>query len=333
MVLSQKLDSLGDMNQTVTARAPARVSVYLGVGAAHHDGSHDIATLYQAVSLYDEVTAEAAGDWKIDFFGPVDASGVPRGEKNLALRAVKTLFDRVDSAYPVHLNVLKRIPLGSGLGGASADAIAALVACNELWDAGLSRLELYDLAKTFGSEVPFALTGGTAMWTPDGDKLYPAMSTGSFVWVLAFMQGRLKAPAVFETLDSHRAAHRFELGQPPQVANVDTAVIQAIRAGDAAYLANVMHNDLQVAAMKLDPNIGALLELGESRGALAGIVAEAGTTVAFLVRNQEEATTLGGALYGAGYASLTVTGPVPGARRVDQPPTQALTQPVPIRPS
>ena len=127
------------MSQSVTVRAPARVSIYLGVGAAHTDGHHDMASLFQAVSLYDEVTAEAAPSWSVDFFGPVETDRVPRNENNLALRAARLLHAESGVGYPVQLNVFKRIPLGSGLGGASADAVATLVACNELWNAGLSR--------------------------------------------------------------------------------------------------------------------------------------------------------------------------------------------------
>lgn len=320
------------MHESVTVRAPARVSVFLRVGEADHVGAHDVATLYQAISLYDEVTATPADRWSIEFYGPVDASRVPRGARNLALRAVRALAATVPGSRPVRLRVLKRIPLGSGLGGASTDAVAALVACNELWAAGRVRTDLYALARGLGIEVPFALSGGTAVWTVDGTTLNPALSTGSFVWVLAFARERLRPPAVLRTLDSHRAAHRGILGRQPRVANIDTAVIQAIRAGDAAHLAAVMHNDLQVAALQMDPTLRALLELGERSGALAGIVVEAGSTVAFLTQNHRSAASVSRELTRAGVATLIAAGPVGGAQRIDQPPTQSLTAPIPIRP-
>jgi 4-diphosphocytidyl-2-C-methyl-D-erythritol kinase len=316
---------------TVAVRAPARLSVYARVGKAHRDGYHAMATLFQAISLYDEVTAEPSDRDEIDFIGPVNAAQVPRGPENIALRAARLLADKTGVQSPVKLTVFKRIPLGGGLGGASADAAAALVACNALWRTQVPRAQLFDYAEELGAEVPFALSGGTAIWTAEGDTFNPALSKGSYSWVLAFSERGWKAPVMFETLDSHRVEHEEFLGKIPQTVDIDTGVIQAIRQGDASFLADVMHNDLQVAAMKLSPRVREILELGESRGALAGIVCATGSTVAFLTSSSEQADRLRRVLVNAGVETMVVTGPVSGARRIDVPPTHAFTAPIPIR--
>ena len=300
--------------RSITVRAPGKINVFFRVGALQADGYHDVASLYQAVSLCEEVTAVHADDFSVQFTGPIDASHLPCDDTNLAIRAARLLAERTGYQGGVALTVLKRVPVAGGMGGGSADAAATLVACDELWGTGLGRSRLLPLAAELGADVPFALEGGTAVGTGRGDELSPALAKGAFHWVLALSGAGLSTPVVYNALDDHRVRHVRDLGEQPEHVKVDTAVLQAVRIGDADSLANAMHNDLQVAALKLAPELTELLELGESRGALAGIVSGSGPTIAFLVDNAQAAAELRGILTRAGVSALTVTGPVPGAR-------------------
>lgn len=301
----------------VTARAPGKINVFFRVGALQSDGYHDVASLYQAVSLFEEVTATVANDFTVRFIGPIDGSGLPTDGTNLAIRAARLLAERAGYPGGVELTVLKRVPIAGGMGGGSADAAATLLACDELWGTGLGRAELLSLAAELGADVPFALEGGTAVGTGRGDELSPALAKGEFHWVLALSDGGLSTPTVYRALDSHREQHLADLGPQPETVKVDTAVLQAVRVGDAESLAESMHNDLQAASLKLDPGLVKLLELGESRGALAGIVSGSGPTLAFLVRGGQKAAELQMVFRREGVRSLTVTGPVPGARVIE----------------
>lgn len=303
--------------QSVTVRAPGKINVYFRVGALQPDGYHDVASLYQAVSLYEEVTATTAETFSVRFSGPIDATHLPTDETNLAVRAAQLLAERSGTPHGVALSILKRVPVAGGMGGGSADAAATLLACDELWGTGLGRAGLLPIAAELGADVPFALEGGTAVGTGRGDELSPALAKGTFHWVLALSDGGLSTPVVYRALDQHRDDHAAALGPQPELVKVDTAVLQAVRIGDAESLAESMHNDLQAAALKLAPELTELLELGESRGALAGIVSGSGPTVAFLVDDAQHAAELRGVLGRAGVRALTVTGPVHGARIIE----------------
>lgn len=303
--------------RSISVRAPGKINVYFRVGALQGDGYHDVASLYQAVSLYEEVTATPADDFSVRFTGPIDASGLAVDDTNLAVRAAKLLAEHTGYSGGVALTVVKRVPIAGGMGGGSADAAATLVACDELWETGVGRTGLLPLAAELGADVPFALQGGTAVGTGRGDELSSALAKGTFHWVLALSEQRLSTPQVYGALDQHRRDHLGDLGPQPAQVKVDTAVLQAVRVGDAGSLAESMHNDLQAAALRLAPDLTELLELGECRGARAGIVSGSGPTVAFLVDDAQHAAELRSVLVRNGVGALTVTGPVPGARVVE----------------
>lgn len=303
-----------DRRRSVTVRAPGKINVYFRVGALQQDGYHDVASLYQAVSLYEEVTATESDSFSLRFAGPIETDGLLTDDSNLAMRAAKLLAAHTGYEGGVELSVLKRVPIAGGMGGGSADAAATLLACDELWGTGVGRTGLVALAAQLGADVPFALEGGTSVGTGRGDELSPALAKGMFHWVLALSDAGLSTPEVYRMLDRHRDDHWNVLGEQPETVKVETAVLQAVRVGDAESLADSMHNDLQAAALRLAPELTELLELGESRGALAGIVSGSGPTVAFLVNNAQESSELRALLTRSGVKALSVTGPVHGAR-------------------
>jgi 4-diphosphocytidyl-2-C-methyl-D-erythritol kinase len=300
-------------DEAVHVRAPGKINLFMRVGEVQHDGYHDVATAYQAVSLYEEVRAWPDDEFSVSFGGSVDTSGLPTDASNLAIRAAKLLARTAGVPGGVRLEIEKNVPIAGGMGGGSADAAATLMACDAMWDTALSKEELHALAVKLGADVPFALSGGTAIGTGRGDRLSPALATGSFHWVLALAEFGLSTPGVYRELDRRRGeAPRLDAVDARPV--VDAAVLHALRAGDARRLAGALHNDLQSAALGLAPGLGGILELGEAHGALAGIVSGSGPTVAFLADDADSALELQIALSAARLNAVHVHGPVHGAR-------------------
>jgi len=299
----------------VHTRAPGKINVFLAVGDLQDDGYHELATAYQAVSLYEDVRARHADDFTVSVTGgaAIDVSGVPTDGSNLAIKAALLLAETTGYTGGVALSVDKAVPVAGGMGGGSADAAATLLACDTLWGTGVGRDELQRLAARLGADVPFAFAGGTAVGTGRGDELSPALAKGQFQWVLAVADVGLSTPRVYDELDAHRQRHQGEIRSVRHPV-VDTGVLQALRAGDAGMLADAMHNDLQAPALHLQPGLSDVLELGESNGALAGVVSGSGPTVAFLAPDLDGALELQIALSAARLTVVRATGPVHGAR-------------------
>lgn len=304
------------VSDRVHVRAPGKVNVFFEVGDVQSDGYHDVASAYQAVSVYEDVWASPSDDFTIAVSGTVDVSGVPLDGRNLAVRAARLLAEEIGWHGGVHLDIRKAVPVAGGMGGGSADAAAALVACDALWDAGLSSADLQRLAARLGADVPFAVLGGTAVGTGRGDQLSPALARGRFDWVLVTSTDGMSTPDVFDELDRQRAQHTVDIAPVRRQPTVAPAVLHALRAGDAGMLAAAVRNDLQVATLGLRPELAELIDLGERSGALAGIVSGSGPTLAFLVADEESALDLQVTMSAAGCAALHVHGPVAGARIV-----------------
>lgn len=300
--------------ETVRVRAPGKLNLFFEVGGVQQDGYHDVASAYQAVSLYEDMWATPSDEFTVAISGTVDVSEVPADDRNLAVRAARLLAQRIGYEGGVHLDIVKHVPVAGGMGGGSADAAAALVACDALWGAELGGAELHKLAARLGADVPFALMGGTAVGTGRGDQLSPALAKGRFDWVVVPSNAGLSTPEVYAHLDALRA--RPDIAAVPGTPDVDPAVLHALRAGDPVALAEHTRNDLQIAALSLRPELRETLELGESAGALAGMVSGSGPTLAFLAADAESALELQITLSAAGYEALHVHGPVAGARVV-----------------
>ena len=295
-------------------RAPGKLNLFFEVGGVQDDGYHDVASAYQAVSLFEDVWASPSDEFTVSISGTVDVSGVPADDRNLAVRAARLVAQRIGHTGGVHLDIVKHVPVAGGMGGGSADAAAALVACDALWGAELGSAELYKLAARLGADVPFALMGGTAIGTGRGDQLSPALAKGRFDWVVVPSEAGLSTPEVYAHLDELRT--RPDIGASGAVPEVAAGVLHALRAGDPIALAEHTRNDLQIAALSLRPELREALELGEESGALAGMVSGSGPTLAFLTADPESALELQITLSAAGYEALHVHGPVAGARVV-----------------
>ncbi|MFJ6653002.1 4-(cytidine 5'-diphospho)-2-C-methyl-D-erythritol kinase [Microbacterium sp. NPDC091313] len=306
--------SLAASDDGVHVRAPGKINVFLEVGDVQDDGYHEVATAYQAVSLYEELWATPSDEVTLQVEGAVPVDDVPVDDRNLAVRAVRLLQSATGVTAGVHLAIRKSVPVAGGMGGGSADAAAALVACDALWGTGLSTGELLRLAARLGADVPFAVQGGTAIGTGRGDELSPALARGRFDWVLVPNAEGMSTPVVYRALDEHRLRHAVDIGPLSRQPAVDTDVLHALRQGDPGMLASALRNDLQAAALHLRPDLATVLEEGERAGALAGIVSGSGPTLAFLASDEAAAIDVQVALSASGLHALHVHGPVAGAR-------------------
>ena len=294
----------------VRVRAPAKINLTLRVGWPRPDGFHPLATVYQAVSLYEEVTAMPADPGVIEVRVTGEgADQVPTDDRNLAARAARLLADRVSEPVGVSLVINKSIPVAAGLAGGSADAAATLLACSALWELDLDHQDLLPLAAELGSDVPFALLGGTAVGSGRGESVAPALGRGNYHWVLAFADRGLSTPAVYRRYD--------ELGPtPPDPFEVPNGLMNALRSGDAERLGRQLINDLQAPALDLMPPLRKLVAAAHDYQALGVTVSGSGPTVAFLASDEADAIDLTVALSASGLcrSARYVTGPVPGAR-------------------
>ncbi|WP_310728967.1 4-(cytidine 5'-diphospho)-2-C-methyl-D-erythritol kinase [Streptomyces sp. N2A] len=278
---------------TVTVRVPAKVNVQLAVGAARPDGFHDLANVFLAVGLYDEVTATPADTLRITAEGH-DVDRIPLDRTNLAARAAELLAARYGRSPDVHLHITKDIPVAGGMAGGSADAAGALLACDTLWSTGASRDELLDICAELGSDVPFSLVGGAALGRGRGELLTPLPVGGAFHWVFAVADGGLSTPAVYGEFD------RLTAGTVVPEPEADPALLGALASGDATALAAALTNDLQPAALSLRPSLAATLAAGTAAGALASLVSGSGPTTAFLAKDAESAEAVAAALLASG---------------------------------
>lgn len=299
---------------SVTVRVPGKVNLYLAVGDRREDGYHELTTVFHAVSLIDELTVRSADVLSLELIGE-GADTLPTDERNLAWQAAESLAEHVGRAPDVSIQIVKSIPVAGGMGGGSADAAAVLVAMNSLWELNLPRRDLRMLAAKLGSDVPFALHGGTALGTGRGEELATVLSRNTFHWVLAFARSELLTPAVYSELDRLR-----EVGEPPRL-DEPGPVLAALAAGNPQELAPLLGNEMQAAAISLEPALRRVLRAGVDAGALAGIVSGSGPTCAFLCASAESAVDVGAQLAGAGVCRTVrvASGPVPGARVVPAP--------------
>lgn len=312
----------------VTASAPAKINIVLAVGPRRDDGYHDVSTVFHAVDVRDTITVEPApsGSGVTISVEGEDAESVPLDESNLAARAATLLAERTGRTPDVRIHINKRIPVAGGMAGGSADAAATLVACDALWRTRLTRSRLQDLGCELGSDVPFALRGGTMIGQGRGERLTPVLTRGSMHWVIVPVVGGLATPDVYARFDE--LTEESVVGEP----TIDDGVLSALRTGDAKTLAPLLRNDLQQAASSMRPDLAEVLREGMKSGALAGIVSGSGPTCVFLAEDHIKAKVLRVAMLMRrsraleepglahlpppgypGLPALEATGPAPGA--------------------
>jgi 4-diphosphocytidyl-2-C-methyl-D-erythritol kinase len=299
----------------VRVRVPAKVNAQLAVGGARPDGFHDLANVFLAVGLYDEVTLTPgpAGEGPLITCTGPDAAQVPLDGTNLAARAAAALARRHGLAPDVRIHIAKDIPVAGGMAGGSADGAGALLACDALWGLDTPMDELLALCAELGSDVPFSLLGGAALGVGRGEQLTALPVGGTFHWVFAVAHEGLSTPRVFQEFD------RLTAGTRVPAPTADPALLAALRDGDAPALAKTLANDLQRAALTLRPSLRETLGTGTEAGATATLVSGSGPTTAFLAKDARAAQEIAEALIASGTCrtARVATAPARGATVVD----------------
>ena len=297
------------MSPQVTVSAPAKINLSLGVGPVRADGFHPLATVYQAVGLFDDVRVRPADQDSLTVYGDgVDVSEVPTDGTNLALKAAHLLAKHHGMDQTVEVHIHKRIPVAGGLAGGSTDGAAALVACDALWGLRTPRDELLHLAAELGSDIPFCILGGTAIGSGRGELVTPVMTRGRYWWVILPAPGGLSTPAVYGEFD--RLTAQTGADEP----EISESMLSALRAGDVEWLGATLSNDLQEAAFSLRPDLAELIGHGLDASAHGAIVTGSGPTTVYLCESSAHAQEVNSAFDRPG---LVVESPVHGARVIE----------------
>jgi len=268
--------------------AYAKVNLTLEVLGLRPDGFHDLRSVVVPVSLADEVALEPAGDVTLSVSGAAESIAGLAAEDNLAVRAAR-LMRRVGGRRDgVAISLVKRIPVGGGLGGGSADAAAVMNGLNEMWGLGVPRSELAALGAEIGSDVPALVLGGAVLMEGRGERVSrlegeerPAADGGhgSLHLVLANPGVECSTAEIF-------AASGVHLPNRPEILY---NMRLAMQAGDCAAVARALQNDLVAAAVRRHPEIGAAWRRLEEAGCLGVSMSGSGATVFGIVRDAREA--------------------------------------------
>ena len=302
------------MPSYVVTRAPGKINLQLSVGPLQADGYHPVATVFQAVSLFDDVRISFSDKPGISLTASGKVSELlPLDKNNLAYKAAELMCKKFEITDGLAITLTKEIPIAGGMAGGSADAGATIVGMDSLFGLGLSRSEMEKIGSELGADIPFTISGGTAIGTGRGDQITPVLSRGNYNWVLALSSSGLSTPAVYQECDRLREGLQVA---PPHISD---SLMQALGAGDAIALGKALSNDLQPAACSLKPALRLILDVGMDYGAMGGLVSGSGPTVAFLAENEDHALDLVVALTSSGVVGNVVraAGPVPGARVIE----------------
>jgi 4-diphosphocytidyl-2-C-methyl-D-erythritol kinase len=301
------------MPSSVVTRVPGKINLQLSVGPLQRDGYHPVATVFQAVSIFDDVKIALSDKSGITIHSAKSDERLPLDKNNLAFKAAELMAKKFDITDGIEITLNKEIPIAGGMAGGSADAGATIVGIDALFSLGLKRNEMEKIGSELGADIPFTISGGTAIGTGRGDQITPVLSRGSYSWVLALSSSGLSTPAVYNECDRLREGLQVA---PPHISD---SLLHALSAGDAVALGKALSNDLQPAACSLKPALRLILDVGLDYGALGGLVSGSGPTVAFLAENEDHALDLVVALTSSGVVGNVVraSGPVPGARVIE----------------
>lgn len=275
----------------IRVRTHAKINLFLRVLARRPDGYHEIETIFHGVGLGDDLEVRAEGPRGCEVHMEL-ADGLPgrlpHPEENVITHAAACLSGRIKDPPGASVRVVKRVPLAAGLGGGSGNAAGVLLTLNEVWDGGLGRAELLDIALQVGSDVPYCLSGGTALATARGEKLTHLPCIREMWFVLGISAEPLLTKDVYAAWDG--------LGPSEEVPSAPMAL--ALGAGDVEEVAALLHNDLESAAFALAPGLAEKKGRLLAEGALGACVSGSGPTVFGIARDEPHARAIAGRVAG-----------------------------------
>jgi 4-diphosphocytidyl-2-C-methyl-D-erythritol kinase len=300
---------------SISLQVPAKLNPQLRVGPLREDRYHDITLVYQAISLYDSLTISSDCKGPTITITGVEGDQIPTDDRNLVLRAAKALGDHLGIEPRVHFDLIKAIPTQAGLGGGSADAAAALVGCNKLWQSEVSDDDLMELGAKLGEDVPFFIKGMMALGLGHKKPLV-SVETSSITWnwVLGVPAAGLSTKAVFDRYDTILA--RCPSAEDVYLKNRQDCLEVPWGTCPPEDLVSALANDLEGPSTQMLPEIEIALGAGKTAGAVASLMSGSGSTCAFLARDEAHARDLQVQLQKESVFKevLIASGPVEGVR-------------------
>lgn len=266
----------------------AKINLYLAVLNRRKDGYHNINTIFERIDLFDTITLKPRPDKLIRIIS--SSPDIPKDSRNIAYRSAKLLQDDFNPAYGADIKIVKRIPVGAGLGGGSSNAAAVLAGLNKLWGLGLSQKQLLGYAKKLGADVPFFLYDTAfARGEKSGDKITPLRQLeGVKLWhILIVPELMVSTPLIYKKWDL----------QPQKVrltkARSDVRIlISALGKRDISLLAKVLYNSLNRVTVKLYPQTLRPLKRLSFLGVKASLMSGSGPAAFGIVASRNEALNL-----------------------------------------
>lgn len=292
------------MSIGITYRSYAKINLYLHVLNRRRDGFHNIETIFQTVSLYDELVFEEAPN-RITL--TCSTRDLDTGEGNLVHRAASLLRERAGVAAGARIHLEKHIPIAAGLAGGSGNAAAALVALNTLWDLRWSVEELRALAAELGSDVPYCTLGGTAAATGRGEKLHPLEPVKETWFVLLHPELAVSAARTY----NHPLLPR---GRAPRPGSRTARFREAIRMVETGNAAEAIHNSMEIPVFHDFPRLAEARQQLLDAGCAAAAMSGSGPTLFGLCGSQREALRVADAI--AGFKTSVVHTVPAGVERV-----------------
>jgi 4-diphosphocytidyl-2-C-methyl-D-erythritol kinase len=254
--------------EIITLPAFAKINLGLRVLGRRDDGYHEIRTVFQAVTLHDRLTFDTATDAQLEL--TCTDPSIPTDDSNLVVRAASALRERYNVTRGARVRLEKNIPAGGGLGGGSSDAAATLLALARLWELKTDARELSELGARLGADVPFFLTGGTALGTGTGTDITPLEDRPKMDLVVVTPDVHLSTPEAYKALGA------------PALTKDDALVNLSVSRTGADFpdsLCDVMSNDFEAVVVRLHPEIGRARDALQGAGARDASLSGSGSSV------------------------------------------------------
>jgi 4-diphosphocytidyl-2-C-methyl-D-erythritol kinase len=279
--------------QAYSLIAPAKINLYLEIIGDRPDGYHELTMVLQSIALADQLDLRGNGTDQIRV--TCDDPQIPTDGQNLAHKAATLMAAQFPEAYRrwggVDIHIQKRIPMGAGLAGGSADAAAVLVGLDLLWKLGLTQGEIRRLAAQLGSDIPFCVSGGTAIATGRGEELAPLPSADFLYAVLAkYRSLAISTPWAYQAYRAQfSGSYVSDQASLQQRRAHSGEIVAAISQRDGAKIGQLLHNDLEKAVLPVHPQVAELKQILAEFEPLGVMMSGSGSTVFALVESKASA--------------------------------------------
>ncbi|BAU09593.1 4-diphosphocytidyl-2-C-methyl-D-erythritol kinase [Leptolyngbya sp. NIES-3755] len=280
--------------------APAKINLYLQIVGDRPDGFHELIMVLQSIELADRVTVRSRSVEGIQVH--CDNAAVPVDHTNLAYRAAELMMLEFPEVYArfggVEIDLQKRIPMGAGLAGGSSNAAAVLVGIDLMWSLGLTQSELQDLGAKLGSDIPFCISGGTALATGRGEKLAPLTGLDSFYVVLAkYRDLPVSTPWAYQTYRKNFGETYPKTSQEIEAKKARSReILNAIAHHDFKQIGQNLHNDLEKVVLPEFEKVQQLRDQFARLNPIGTMMSGSGSTVFALTESRSQAEEIKNAM-------------------------------------